>query len=305
MTRVSALFMVLSFLLFSQWVAISYADDSLRISTESLIDKYHKIEKELEKSSSGIPFYLESSVSKNASHVDIYGTVNYPFDVVKNELQEPTHWSDIVLPHSSVRACTYKKVNDTWLLTLYNVKKFQDPLEDAFELKFEYRVIAQQPGFFAISLAAREGPFTTKDHRFGLEVVPLDEDRTFIHLRYSFGYSLIGYFLMRNYFILFSGGRVGFSAIDTDRDGHPVYVSGLRGAIESDVLRYYLAVLAYMDTIKIPVDQRFEKRVNQWYDSTARYKKQLFEMEKEQYLTYKRHDRESQLTLQEALNRSR
>ena len=108
---------------------------------------------------------------------------------------------------------------------------------------------------------------------------------------------------MKSYFSLFGGGRVGFSVIGTGRDGSPVYVGGLRGAIEGNVLRYYLTILAYMDTLKIPVDQRFEKRISQWYDLTARYKRQLFEMEKEAYLTYKRQDRESQLILQEALNR--
>jgi hypothetical protein len=148
----------------------------------SLVDKYHKIEKELEKSSLTIPFYLESSVRKDASHVDIYGTIKYPFDIVENDLQLPTNWCDIVLLHSNVRACTYKKVNDRWLLTLYNVKKFQDPLKDAYQMNFEYGVIAEQPGFFAISLAAREGIFSTKDHQFGLEAIPLDQDRTFIHL---------------------------------------------------------------------------------------------------------------------------
>jgi len=304
MTRALCLFMVISFFLFSQWCEISYGDDSLRTERESLIDKYHKIEKELKKSSSAIPFYLESSMSQNASQVDIYGTIKYPFDIVENELQLPTNWSDIVLLHSNVRACTYKKVSDKWLLTLYHVKKFQDPLEDADQMKFEYRVM-QQPGFFAISLAAPEGPFSTKDHQIGLEVLPLDEGRTFIHLRYSLRYSPLGYFLMKTYFSIFGGGRIGFSVIGTDRDGNPVYVGGLRGAIESDVVRYYLAILAYMDTLKIPIEQRFEKRMSQWYDLTVRYKRQLFKMEKEEYLTHKRQDQKSQLILQEALNKLR
>jgi len=47
----------------------------LRSGRESLLDKYHKIENELEKSSFDIPFYVESSMSNNASHVDIYGTI--------------------------------------------------------------------------------------------------------------------------------------------------------------------------------------------------------------------------------------
>jgi len=304
-TRVLCLFLVISFFLFSQWCEIPYADDSLHTGYESLIDKYHKIEKELEKSSLTIPFYVESSVSKNASHVDIYGTIKYPFDIVENELQLPTNWRDIVLLHSTVRPCTYKKGNDTWLLTLYNVKKFQDPLKDAYQMNFEYRVIAQQPGFFAISLAAREGPFRTKDHQFGLEAISLDQARTFIHLRYSYSYSRLGYFLMKSYFSIFGGGRIGFSVIGTDSDGNPVYVGGLRGAIEGNVLRYYLTILAYMDTLKIPVEQRLEKRMSQWYDLTARYKRQLFEMGREEYLTYKRQDQESQQILQGTLNRYR
>ena len=68
-TRVLCLFLVISFFLFSQWCEIPYADDSLHTAHESLIDKYHKIENELGKSPFDIPFYVESSVSNNASHM--------------------------------------------------------------------------------------------------------------------------------------------------------------------------------------------------------------------------------------------
>ena len=110
---------------------------------------------------------------------------------------------------------------------------------------------------------------------------------------------------MKSYFSIFGGRRVGFSVIGTDSDGNPVYVGGLRGAVEGNVLRYYLTILANMDTLKIPVEQRLGKRMSQWYDLTARYKRQLFEMEKEEYFTYKRQDQESRLILQGALNRYR
>ena len=89
--------------------------------------------------------------------------------------------------------------------------------------------------------------------------------------RYSYRYSRLGYFLMKSYFSIFGGGRIGFSVIGTDSDGNPVYVGGLRGAVEGYVLRYYLTIFAYMDTLKIPVEQRFEKRMSQWYDLTTRY----------------------------------
>jgi hypothetical protein len=90
MTRVLCLFLAVSFLLSSQWYEISCGDDSLPVGRESLIDKYHKLEKELKKSTFAIPFYIESSVTQNASQVDIYGTINYPFGLVKNEFLVPT-----------------------------------------------------------------------------------------------------------------------------------------------------------------------------------------------------------------------
>ena len=53
---------------------------------------------------------------------------------------------------------------------------------------------------------------------------------------------------------IFGGGKVGFSVIGTYRDGKPVYVSGLRGSVERDVACYYLAILAYLDTLRIPAN---------------------------------------------------
>lgn len=292
---------LISFLLFSQWGAVSYGDDSSRLGPESLINKYHKVEKELRESPSAVPFSIESFVSKTASHVDIYGTFKYPFDIVQNELLVPTNWCDILLPNINVRACTYKKVNDTWLLNLYNVNKLSEPLEDSYQMKFEYRISELQARYFDISLTAHEGPFHTKDHQFGLEAIPLGRDTTFIHLRYSYGYSSLAYLLMK----LFGGSKIGFSVSGTDSNGNPVYVYGLRGSVERNVVCYYLALLAYLDTHKIPAEQRFEKRISQWYDLAGLYKKQLLEMEKEDYLTYKRQGRESQQKLQSDLSRER
>jgi hypothetical protein len=297
-TRLLLLFFVSPFI-FSQWHEISYGDDSVHTRRESLIEKHHTIEREPGKSPSAVPFSIESSVSKKASRVDIYGTMEYPFDSMQNEFLVPTNWCEILLPHTNIRACTHKKVRDTWLLNIYDVHEFSEPLEDAYQMKFEYRVSELQPRYFDILLTADEGPFHTKDHRFELEAIPLDEGRTFIHLRYSFGYSTWGYLLVK----LFGPGKAGFSVIGTDSDGNPVYVSGLRGSVERDVVCYYLAIMAYMDTLKIPAEQRFEKRIRQWYDLADRYKKQLLKMGEEKYIAYKRQDLRSQLRLQSDLNR--
>jgi len=168
-------------------------------------------------------------------------------------------------------------------------------------MKFEYHIVAQDPGFVALLLSADKGPFNTKDHQFELDAIPLDEGRTFIHLGYSFRYNAWAYLLMKSYFSILGGGMTGFSVVGNDSEGHAVYVRGLRGAVERNVVRYYLAILACIDTLGIPAEQRFEKRISQWYDLTTRYERQLFVMDKEQYLAYKRQDHENQLRLQGAL----
>jgi hypothetical protein len=39
-------------------------------------------------------------------------------------------------------------------------------------------------------------------------------------------------------------------------------------------------------------------RISEWYDLTSRYRKQLFELEKKEYLTFKTSEHKNQETLQ-------
>jgi hypothetical protein len=190
-------------------------------------------------------------------------------------------------------------MDDRWLLTIYRIDKFSEPLEDADQMNFVYLVSELHPQYFDVALTAHKGPSHTKDHQFGIEAMPLEGNMTFIHLRYSLGYSALGYYLMK----IFGGGKVGFSKIGTDSEGNPIYVRGLRGAVERDVASYYLAILAYLDALKMPAEQRFEKRVSEWYSLAALYKRQLLEMQEGEYLSYKRQNRRSQQQLQNDLNR--
>jgi hypothetical protein len=302
MARALCLPAVILFLLCPLCLGISYAGPPSCSGPEGLADKFRTIANKLEKSSLGIPVYLESSAGSSTSDADMYGIVSYPFDIVRNELSVPANWCDIVLPHINVRACTYEKLNDEWLLTIYSVNKFYQPLKDAYQMKFDFRTVAEKPEYFDISLDAHEGPFSTRDHRFGFEAIPVDNDRTFVHLSYSYSYSFLGCIAMKSYLAVFGRGKVGFS-ITGVKEGNPLYVSGLRGAIERNVVRYYLAMLAYLDTLKFAPEQRFRKRINQWYELTGRYGKQLSEMGKDKYLAYKKEDQKNQLRLQRGLSK--
>jgi hypothetical protein len=282
-------------LIFNLWGNSATAEQLYQVN-KPLLEKYHEIESELKTSSFGLPVHMESFVDSNSSHVDIYGIVNRPFDIVKNELQVPSGLCDIFILTSKIRACIYKKIDNDLFLTVYNVKRYFDPIESAFPIRFRLTVDQQQKQF-RISLAANEGPFGTTDHQCQIEATPLDESTTFIRLHYFFSYSSFGYLKIKSYFWLFSRGKVGFTVVN-DKQGNPTYVNGLRGADERSVMRYYLAILAYLDALGSPTDQRFEKRLTLWFDLTMKFKKQLFEMEKKDYLAYKRKDEKSQLQLQ-------
>jgi hypothetical protein len=169
--------------------------------------------------------------------------------MVQKELLIPVNWCRIVLSHPDIRACTYKKANDTWLLNVYHVDKFSDPFESAYQMNFVYRVSALQPEYFYVALTAPEGPSNTKNHHFGLEAIPLENNRTLIHLRYSFRYSALVYFFMK----ILGGTKTGFSVIDTDGNGNPVYAEGLKGSAERDVVCHYLASWHTLIHSKLPV----------------------------------------------------
>jgi hypothetical protein len=275
----------------------------LHPQSNPLLDKYHEIELELKTSSFGLPVHMESFVGGNSSHVDISGTVKYPFEIVKKRLQNPFELCEIFMLNINIRACTYEGSDNDWLVTVYNVKKYYDPIEDAFPIKFKHLDTEQLQNQFRISLAAKEGPLNTRDHQFQIEATPVDVNTTFIRLHYLFSYSAFGYFTVNSYFSIFGRGKVGFTVAD-DKQGNPALVTGVRGAVERNVMRYYLAILANLETQGNPSEQRYEKQLTLWYDLTIKYKKQLYEMEKENYLAHKRHDEKTRLQLQKLIKNS-
>lgn len=293
-TRGLCVFLIISSLFSSPWCEVSYCNESSPSEQESLINKYHEIEEELKESLFAIPFHIESSESNNTSYGHLYSIINYPLDTLKSELLVPASWCQIVLLHPDIRACTYQQMHDRWLLHIYNVANFSKPLGDAYHMKFVFPARAAESLYFDVAFTADEGPFHTQAHQFEFEAIPLTMDTTFIHLRYSYRYSSWGHFLMT----IFSSGKVGFSVVGMDGDHKPVYIDGPRGSVERNVARFYLAVMAYMDTLNIPVEQRFEKRISLWYDLASPYRKQLLGMKKDEYLTYKRQDQRNQQKLQ-------
>lgn len=280
------------------WCHCVRAAEPLPFNGEVLFDKYPAIKTQLEKNQFGIPLYLESEEEYSSLHVDVYGIFDYPFDGVRDALQEPDNWCDINILLFNVKTCTCAKVSDQWQLTLYSGRKFYQPPADAYKLDFKINIAALEPDYLDIALTAKNGPLLTTDHRMRLEAVPLGEGKTFIHFSYDYSYGMLARAAIKSYYATIGRDKKGFSIIATDKKGGPVYVGGTRGSVERNAVRYYLAIQTYMDTLIIPSNQRFEKQISCWYDLTMRFPRQLYELDKGEYLANKRREHHNQLLLQ-------
>ena len=63
---------------------------------------------------------------------------------------------------------------------------------------------------------------------------------------------------------------------------------GIRGALERNTMRYYLAIDAYLNALGSPASMRFEQSLELWFADTERYSRQLREVSHDDYITMKR-----------------
>ncbi len=240
----------------------------------SLRAKYAELKGDLQHNSYGRQLHIDSSQGGNNLQGDVYAVLDHPYDKVKEALQDPGAWCDIMLLPFNTKACRAQGGQ----LHLRIGRKYDQPVDEAYRLDLGFQRAASGSDYLETRLGAGEGPFGTRDYRIAAEAVPLDDGRTFMHLRYSYGYGGVGKFAMQAYLATAGASKVGFTA------------NGMRGAIERNAMRYYLAIDAYLDTMDLPDAQRVEKRIQQWFSATERYPRQLHEMDRDTYVSMKRQE---------------
>ncbi len=263
-----------------------------------LLEAYHRNMTKMESSIFGIPLYLESFEQDDSLHVDVYGIFAYPFDTVAEVIDVPSSWCDIVSLHPNIKACTYRILAEQWLLTLYLGRKENHALGDTRQIICQYHNIARQPGYLNVLLVADKGPYGTKNHRMRFEALPLARARTFVHVTYSFNDSAILRHAAKIYFATFGRGKVGFTVTGIDRNGAPLYIGGPRGALERSAARFYFAIQSFINALPYPEEIRFNRRIKNWYDMIILHKKQLFDLDRQQYFLLKTSEYRHQVNLQ-------
>ena len=277
-------------------LALLLATQTYAQAPESLKARHAALAEQLSDNPFQRPLHLESRQTEDTLQGDIYAVIEQPYAVVGPALQGIDRWCDILILHLNVKSCraSVPKAGDT--LSLNIGRKFDRPLADEYLFEFLYTVTVASPDYLQVVLNAEEGPLGTSRYRVLLEVVALDAARSFLHLSYSYNYGTVARLAAQGYLATIGRHKVGFSIVNRKANGEPVYIRSVRGVIERNTMRYYLAIEAYLGALSTPAPQQVEKRLNDWYTGVARYPLQLHELERDEYLNMKRKEIRRQQT---------
>jgi hypothetical protein len=252
--------------------------------------RYEALQPQLARNAYGKPLHLESSEGARDLRGDVYAVVSAPFATVDAGFVEAANWCDVLILPFNTKHCVATKEASGTGLTVRIGRKFDQPPEDAYRIDFRYRVAARTSDYFRTGLKAPTGPLGTRDYEIALEAIPLDGERTFIHLSYSYGYGMMSRLAMQAYLATAGRDKVGFTVVGKDGEGQPVHVGGMLGATERNTMRYYLAIEAYLNSLAVPPEARVQKRLSDWFAAAERYPRQLREMDRAQYLAMKQRE---------------
>ncbi|HEY4068254.1 MAG TPA: hypothetical protein VGM74_15245 [Burkholderiaceae bacterium] len=239
------------------------------------------------------PLHIESFHSGGDLRGEVHAVVQQPFAVVAPTLQGMPHWCDILMLHLDVKMCRWSRAGGD-KLTVATARKYDQPLENAVAVEFGYRVVASAADYLRIELIAPQGPLGTHDYRIVLEAMPLDAKTSFVHLSYAYSQGFAGRVAMEAYLATLGRDKVGFTVEGHKPDGQPVYIGNVRGLVERNCMRYFLAIHAALAAAALPPAEQSERRLQEWYEGSERYPVQLREMQRDDYLAMKRREIQQQ-----------
>jgi hypothetical protein len=283
---------VVLWLALGAWVLSAQASPQEAGSAPALRALHQKLAGQLARSPLNRPVHLESMETDNGLQGDIYAVIDHPLVDVRAALANASQWCEMLLLHINNRRCRVDRRPDGDLLMLSVVRRYDKPVDQAFELTFVHRTASATRDYLAVELSAEAGPLGTSRYRVTLEATPLGARQTFLHFGYAYEHNMMARYATMAYLATFGSHKVGFTEVGKTPDGQPEYIRGLRGLVERNSMRYFLTLDAYLAGLKAPAPERAEKRLHRWFEAIERYPVQLHEVDLATYLAHKREDRQ-------------
>ena len=269
----------------------AFAAEGLRPGTaEELRARYLALRPQLERGALGGPIHIESSEASRRGQGDVYAVLAAPIGTVIAALGDPSHWCDVLMLHLNNKACRIQGAGAATQIELRIGRTYDQPVADAPRVLFAWHAQPPAADFLSVHLDAATGPFDTHDYRILLEAVALEGERSFLHLGYSFRYGGAGRLALQFYLASAGRSKVGFSTLAERPGAEAVPIGGVRGIVERNVMRYYLAIDAYLGATSAPPASQQDKRLQAWFDGTEKYPRQLRELDRAAYLGMKRNE---------------
>ncbi|MBT9528256.1 MAG: hypothetical protein IV105_23610 [Rhizobacter sp.] len=247
-------------------------------SAATLRERHAELAPQLDRSPFQRPLTLDSSETSSQLQGSIDAVVSQPFALMREQLQQPGAWCEILMLHLNTKQC----IANGNALGVHIGRKHDQPLSEAYRVAFTLKLNDVSADYLDVRLGAETGPFSTRDYRIQLQAIPLaDGSKTFLHLRYAYGYGFAAKLAMQGYLATLGAGKVGFTKTGSS------HIGGLRGAIERNTMRYYLAIDTFLAS---PGAQQRTLRLERWFAATEQYAKQLHEVERADYLTMKQNE---------------
>ena len=273
------------------------------VPTEDLAARFEQLRRQGAVQLGQKPVFLQSTETPERLEGEVLALIDHPAPRVRAVLAQPAVWCDILILHLNVKYCRAARPSgpagavDTLEVGLG--RKFDEPLSSVHWLDFRFRASpsadgpASPPGggLPTVELRAPEGPLDTRDIRITLQTAEAPSGHTLLQLRYAYAQGPAARWALQVYLGTLGRHKVGFSLVPdrTDHAGGPLQpVTGVRGLLERNTVRYFLAVDAYLEAMALAQAQQLEQRLLHWFAATEQHPRQLRELDWETYVQMKR-----------------
>ena len=266
---------------------LAIADDGRAATAADLRSAYASLKPALAASAFGRPLTLVSREEGGQVTGEIHALVNHPFGLVRHALATASDWCGVLYLHLNVKSCAAGTEAGSPVLRVALGRKADSAEGRTFELVFNFQRVQDTGQFFQVVMTADEGPLGSSGYRLALDAIPVAGNQAFLRLVYSVTYGAAARGAMSAYLHTLGRSKVGFTVTGRRPDGTAIYGGGIRGALERNTLRYYLAIDTWLAAAarSPPRDERW--RLESWYAATEHYALQLHELPREQYLRLK------------------
>lgn len=235
----------------------------------------------------GRPLVVDSDEGGARVGGTIRGELAHPFAPLAARLRTPAEWCAVVLLHLNVKSCAHERTTEGDVVAVHSGRKEYGSATHA--IRYRFAVAADSADYVRIALVAPSGPLATRDYELTLEAAPVG-DRTFVVLKYGFRPSAGSRMATAAYLATAGRGKAGFTVVGQDPAGRPVWIGGVRGIVERNAMRNFLALDAWAASLDAPAAERFDRNLLRMAALTDRYATQLAEMPADEYVSIKRRE---------------